>query len=336
VAVRLVEVPTFWQPLRVVAFSLAVARALRDAATGFDVVHSFARTRHQDLYRAGGGSHADYMHRAYGPIGAALRRLSPRHRVLLAAERRIFAGSDPIIQCVSMRVRDELTARFSVSDDRLVVIHNGVDPERFDPTRLREQAEKLRTLLSSEGETIWLLAGSGGRRKGIDTALEALAACRDPSAVLWIAGRDAPDPWRRLARALGLDGRVRFLGDRRDMPAVYAAADGLLLPTRYDPFANVCLEAAASALPIVTSGANGATEVVGEAAIVVDDPEDIAGFADALSKLSRPDLRRKLGERGRKIALEHGWDDHVVRLRALYDSVIARRVARGASGAVRP
>jgi hypothetical protein len=64
IRVHRVWASTAWQPLRVMGFSRAVARA---APRGrFDVVHSFSRTRHQDVFRAGGGSHADYMERGIG------------------------------------------------------------------------------------------------------------------------------------------------------------------------------------------------------------------------------------------------------------------------------
>ena len=70
-------VPTFWQPLRVSLFSSRTRRALEGHA--FDIVHSFSRTRHQDIFHAGGGSHADFMQRTYGSTAAHLRRASPRH-----------------------------------------------------------------------------------------------------------------------------------------------------------------------------------------------------------------------------------------------------------------
>jgi hypothetical protein len=72
-----VSVPEFWQPLRVCAFSRAAAKA---APRGdYDVVYSLARTVHQDCYRAGAGSHLDYLRRRYAFPARQIRRLSPRH-----------------------------------------------------------------------------------------------------------------------------------------------------------------------------------------------------------------------------------------------------------------
>jgi UDP-glucose:(heptosyl)LPS alpha-1,3-glucosyltransferase len=317
VRVETIAAPEAWQPARVLLFSRRAGRATR--AAGCDVVHSFSRTRHQDVYRAGGGSHAAYMDRAYGAMGARLRRLTPRHAVLLAIESSVFADPAQTIQCNSEMVRDELRARHGVPDSRLVVIWNGVDLERFHPARRAAEREAVRAELGAAPEaTVWLLVGSELRRKGLDTALRALAAGGPGDAELWICGRDRPAAWRGLAEQLGVARRVRFLGPRADVERVYAAADALLLPTRYDAFANVCLEAAAAGLPVVTSGANGAARFLAPAALVVEDPEDAVGFAKALDALAEPAERARLGAAARARAEARSWAQHVEELRALY------------------
>jgi UDP-glucose:(heptosyl)LPS alpha-1,3-glucosyltransferase len=308
--------PAGWQPLRVIAFSRAAARAAPRGS--FDVVHSFSRTRHQDVYRAGGGSHADYMERAYAGLGLRWRRLSPRHATLLATERAVFADASQLIQCNSEMVRDQLVARHRLPVDRLVVIPNGVDLERFHPDRSGAVRARIRDSLGQGGELVWLLVGSGFRRKGLDTALRALSGGGPADAVLWVVGADDAAPWRRLADELGVGGRVRFLGRRSDIEDLYAAADALILPTRYDSFANVCLEAAAAGIPVVTSGANGAARWLGEAGLVIDDPEDFAGFAGALEALADPATRERLGASARRRAEAQSWSEHVRALLGLY------------------
>jgi len=310
--VHLVRLPVadLWQPWRVLAFSRAAGRAA-DAGR-YDVVHSFTRTLHQDVYRAGGGSHADYLARRGGPAALrALRRLSPRHATLLSIERRVFADPRQLVQCNSEMVRREIAARHHVPDARLAVIWNGVDLERFRPAPPR----------APRAAPVWLLVGSGFARKGVDTALRALAAARSRDAALWIAGRDAAGDARALAVRLGVAERVRFLGERADVEALYAEADALLLPTRYDAFANASLEAAACGLPVATSGANGAAELLSEGALVVKDPEDVIGFAAALDALLDPALRARLGAAGRAVAERHGWAWHIGELRRLYARV---------------
>ena len=315
VRVHAVAVSDAWQPARVVAFSRAAARGAPRGS--FDVVHSFSRTRHQDVYSADGGSHAEYMDRQYGGLGRHLRHASPRHAVLLAIERAIFADASQTVLCPSRFVAESIARRHGVAAERLVVIPYGVDLARFDPAR-RAQAPALRAELAAGAGPVWLLVGSGWRRKGLDVALRALARASDRSASLWVAGADATGPWQALAGSLGVASRVRFLGRRDDVERLYAAADALLLPTRYDAFGAVCLEAAASGLPVVTSAAAGAAETLGEGGVVVADAEDVNGFAAALDALGDAALRRGRGAAARRAAEAHSTPARVAAVRALY------------------
>jgi len=322
VTLQPLRVSAVWQPARVLAFSRAAARAAPRG--GFDVVHSFSRTRHQDVYSADGGSHAEYMERQYTGPGRRLRRISPRHAVLLAIERRIFADPTQTVLCPSRFVADGIARRHGVAAERLAVIPYGVDLARFHPGRQGEAAA-LRAELGAGAAPVWLLVGSGWRRKGLDVALRALARGRARDAALWVAGADAVAPWRALATSLGVADRVRFLGRRDDVERLYAAADALLLPTRYDAFGAVCLEAAASGIPVVTSGAAGAAETLGEGGLVVADAEDAAGFAAALDALGDPGARRARGEAARKAAEAHSIPARVAAVRALYQRLAAAR-----------
>jgi UDP-glucose:(heptosyl)LPS alpha-1,3-glucosyltransferase len=319
-----------WQPLRVLAFSHAAARA--QGRLRPDVVHSFARTLHQDVYRAGGGSHAEYLERRHGRVGRLVRRLSPRHATLLWIESRIFADSSQLVQCNSEMVRGEIRRRYGLPEERLSLIPNPVDLERFHPQH--------RAALDAAGP-VFLFVGAGFPRKGLDIAIRALAAAGAGHAELWVAGRDEPAPWRALALRLGVGDRVRFLGVRADLATLYASADALVLPTRYDAFSNACLEAAASGTPVLTSGANGAAELVrpapgveetaarqhpeivgpAQAGFVVEDPENVAGFAKALDALASPELRARLGRAARLVAERHSLTAHLAALHDLYARV---------------
>ena len=315
VQVHLARVPSTWQPWRVTAFSNAAARIAPRGA--FDVVHSFSRTRHQDLFRAGGGSHAEYMERHYPGFGSVWRRYSPRHRVLLAIEREVFGDASQIIQCNSRMVQLELSRRYAVPDQRFALIYNGVDLERFHPSRRATEGAALRAEFGGNDALVWLFVGSGFQRKGLVTALQALAGAAGDG-VLWVAGNDDPRPWRKIADALGVGARVQWLGSGRDVASLCAAADALILPTRYDAFANVCLEAAAAGIPVVTTASNGAAEILGEGGIVVRDAADTAAFVVALDRLASRTERRERGAAARAVAEQHGWPRHIARLRALY------------------
>lgn len=327
--VQRIRVPTLWQPLRVAAFSRAAARAAQQGS--FDVVHSFSRTRHQDLYRAGGGSHREYMRHNYAsdsPAARMLRPFTPRHRILLGIEEAVFKDPTQRIQCASKFVAEALTARYGVSPDRILLLPNAVDATRFGTDDALAAGRRLRAEIDEKAERIWLFPASGWKRKGLTTTLEAFARIRDSGLRLWIAGRDDPTAWKRLAASLGIVDRVRFLGQRDDLEAVYGAVDGMVLPTRYDAFANVTLEAAVSGLPIITTVTNGAAEWLGEAVVGLDDGSDPGALAEAIRALSDFDDRRRLGERAQQKARGMDWPGHASALCEEYRRIIRRRADR--------
>ena len=254
---------------RVASFARSVARHLRRER--YDVVFGLGRTWTQDVLRLGGGTHATYLETAHDAArpGGGRRALGPKHRLALAIERR--ALSDPALERVvvnSAMVARDVERRYAVAPGRIELVYNGVDLERFHPRRREREGRALRAELGLGADDLALLfLGSGYGRKGLDLVLEALPAVlrAAPRARLVVAGWDSSAAaYQRRAAELGVADRVRFLGGRDDAEAVYAACDLYALPTRYDPFANATLEALASGLPVVTSAANGACELVTE------------------------------------------------------------------------
>ncbi len=246
------------------------ARVVDRAA--FDAVISLGRTPGADVYRAGGGCHRAWV---------ASRGWSLADAVEVAVDARVVRGASRVV-ANSQMAADELVRWYGLDRGRLTVIHNGVDLGRFRP--------EPRGRLPGQGPTAVFL-GSGFQRKGLATALGAIR--RIPGLHLAVLGSDPrPARWARLARELGVDARVHFLGPVARPEELLPAAAALLLPTRYDPFSNAVLEALACGVPAITSGANGASEVLPAPWMRVADPDDEAGFAHALERaLHEPRLR---------------------------------------------
>ena len=260
--------------------ALALAAAVVARRRGWDVVQSHERTLVQDVYRAGEGCHRAYLEALGAPTG---RRL--HHAMTLALERRVFART-PQIVAISRRGAGEIARHYAVPAARLTVVYNGVDLERFHPRlRARDRDAARAEAGLPAGVFAVLFAGSGFERKGLPTAIRGLARLADARARLLVLGRGDTAPYRRLAVELGVAGRVTWLGARPDIERWYAAADALVLPTRYEPFGNVHLEALACGLPVVTSAVAGGAEVVDERSGAVVAPDDAAGLAAALEKL---------------------------------------------------
>jgi len=317
-----VKAPRLWQPLRVGAFSYAVGKATSSAE--FDLVYSLARTARQNVYRAGAGCHEDFLEKRYEGAARQLRRISPRHRTLIALERSVFADPAQLVICNSEMVKREIQARYGVPARRLALIRNGVHLDRDSEEQRANLRKRLRAKWG-EAATIWLFAGHDLERKGFDTALHALVTSQEQESLLWVAGGDDPAPWQPLIRRLGLEARVRFLGKRRDLRDVFAAVDGLILPSRYDAFANVCLEAAAAGIPVLTSTANGAGELFASLSTGVFPSDDVAGFARALDALSDAETRKRAGAEARFMAERHGWERHIASIREAFLSWLSRK-----------
>ncbi|HIF93584.1 MAG TPA: glycosyltransferase [Myxococcales bacterium] len=327
--VQVLSVPTFWQPLRVLQFSRATANAA--TASRFDIVHSFSRTRHQDLYRAGGGSHREYLRRSSSGGRRIARQFSPRHRVLLALEAAIFRDPTQRIQCASRFVADTLTSQHFVSSERIFLLPNAVDTARYGTAHAHQAGRRLRTQLDEKAERVWLFPASGWRRKGLGRLLEAVAKMKDPGFRLWIAGRDDPTPWQKMIADLGISDLVRFLGPRDDLEVVYGAVDAMVLPTHYDAFANVTLEAAASGLPVLTTRANGASEWLSNAVVCLDlgDAPNTEGDSDRLANAMQDLADRErawgLGEQARRIVQRMDWPSHAAALSEEYRRILELR-----------
>jgi UDP-glucose:(heptosyl)LPS alpha-1,3-glucosyltransferase len=223
----------------------------------WDIVQSHERTLGQDVYRAGEGCHRGYLASAGHP-----RSRRVYHAITLALERRVFART-PCVVAIAARGREEIRTYYRVPDARLRVVYNGVDLARFHPRqRERHRGAVLQEVGIAPGAFVILFVGSGFERKGLATAIEALAAMADRTAWLLVIGKGNREPFEALAARLGVTGRVRLLGARPDAERWYGAADAVVLPTRYEPFGNVHLEALASGVPVVTSIRAGGAELI--------------------------------------------------------------------------
>ena len=255
VTLHTLPLPPLPSAARVLA--LAVNARLAVARRSWDVVQSHERTLRQDVYRAGEG-----CHRAYLASENRGRTRGLYHRIVLALERRVFART-PQIVAIAQVGRREIETLYGVSPGRLEVVYNGVDLARFHPAnRSRYRAGARAEAGLPSGAFTALFVGSGFARKGLATAIEAFAAFADRESRLVVVGKGDPRPYQAIAARSGVGARVVWLGARADLERWYAAADIVVLPSHYEPFGNVHLEALAAGLPVVASARAGGAEVI--------------------------------------------------------------------------
>lgn len=311
-------------------FARCVCAALQKQQ--FDLVQSHERLNCCDIYRAGDGVHAEWLAqrgRTQSMLQRWLTRLNPYHRYVLAAERRMFEGPRlKAVICNSHMVKQEIRSYFGLAEEKLHVIYSGIDAAEYHPG-LRDQFRlAVRQKLEAQEDTpVFLYVGSGYARKGLEFALRALVAV--PAAHLWVVGKDKHAVrYAGLAQRLGVVQRVRFMGGQSDVKPYYAAADALVLPTLYDPFPNVALEAMACALPVISSDKSGAAELIrdGENGYVCD-AMDVSAIAAHMLHLCDPAVRQRLGAAARETVLPLSPAAMAGNMGELYRKVLAASAA---------
>lgn len=234
------------------------------------VVFGLDRNTLQTHYRAGNGVHAEYLRlraRVEPWWRTATFSVNPLHLTILSLERRLFASTTlKSIITNSNMVKDEIIAHYDVDPKKIVCIHNGVEwkeyQQPFDMTF--QQRDSIRKAWKIPLDAfLFLFVGNGYRRKGLHYLIEGLASLDRPDLHLAVVGHDkALSDFLRQAKRLGLSRRTHFFGQQNNLFPFYQASDVLAIPSLYDPFANVTVEALAMGLYVVSSPNNGGSEIL--------------------------------------------------------------------------
>ncbi len=264
------------------------------------------------------------------------------HRI--AVEREIMGFADRIV-AATPRDRQQMIDLYSASADRIAIIPPGVDLNLFRPIPAIEAKEFIET--PADDHTV-LFVGRIDPIKGIDVWFKAMALLveenpdlREKMCVCLIGG-DVDEELttdaelarlESLKEELDIGDLVTFLGRRaqESLPYYYSAADAVVMPSLYESFGMVALEAMACGTPVVASDVGGLSFVVrdGETGYLVPEGDPRA-FADCLGRLLRdPELRARLGARGKEIARDYAWPKIADQIEQAYQTVIHARPSSG-------
>jgi UDP-glucose:(heptosyl)LPS alpha-1,3-glucosyltransferase len=240
---------------------------------------------------------------------------------VLAVERRQFApGNFRKIIAVSREVERDVLEHYGVPAERITVLYNGVDLERFQPSVRRRFGRVVREQWHIPGHArVVLFAGSGFRRKGLDRLLAAWARPEMRDVYLLVVGDDgALERYRQTGKKIA-GARVIFAGRQEAIERFYGAADVVALPSLQEAFGNVVLESLACGVPVVVARAAGAAELLkGDAARgIVEDPDcPEALAAQILAQLEWAAAARHDQGLSRTVA-DYSWHSHFARLDVL-------------------
>ena len=301
-------------------FTLAATRFLRAGRGGRRVVLSHGDTLAGDVCVVHAVNRANLdMKRA---AGAWRWRLNPMHHWVSLRDRLMIGGLRfRRYVALSERVVQELQQHYGVPRDRIVVIPNGVNLDRFTPEP-DDRAATRSGLGVPPGAPMLLFVGHEFDRKGLAYAIDAVAALGRPDARLVVVGAGQAPPHVQHASRLGVAGQVLFTGPRSDLPQLYRAADAFVFPTAYESFSLTCMEAMACGLPVFAPAVGGIEDYLRDGVngrvITRDGPAIAAALAPMLAD---PALRRRFRDGALSTASRYGWPSVAERYRALLEEV---------------
>jgi len=312
--VALNRVPGLRDPLAV----MALYRFLRE--TKPDVVHTFLLTA--SLY----GRLAAIAARVPVVIGTEVNiyeRKEPRH---ITTERLLAKGTDCVVTSAES-VKTFYIDQIRLDPRRVEVIYNAVDWAQLATSAPRET---LRAALGVPADALAAtIIARLTEQKGHRYLLDALASAPGLERLMLLVVGDGPlrAELEARARVLGLVGRVRFLGSRRDLGDLLAASDLFVMPSMWEGLPLSLILAMGAELPVVATAVAGIPEVVtdGRTGLLVP-PGDAAALGAALARLAgNAEERRRLGAAAREYVVPRfGVDHYVGRMQHLYDRLLTR------------
>jgi len=267
-------------------------------------------------------------------LGEVKNRASHREHesaLRIASEAAIIAGCDRVI-CATELERTALRQLYDADPAKVTVIPLGVDLDLFQPASKEAARAELGL---SEDQHIVLFVGRIEPLKGVDILINAAAMLEsDVECTVMVVGGDNTARTqvarlRELAREKGIEGRVSFVGavDHERLPLYYNAADVCVVPSHYESFGLVAVEAMASGVPVVASRVGGLTGTVrdGETGYLIPwlCPEPFAERIELL--LDNDSLRRNLGEAAREEVARYRWENVTSAMLALYRELTSKQ-----------
>lgn len=251
------------------------------------------------------------------------------YKLIMALERRVYMNRRNEIILTAKKTAQALQHYFG-RNEIPTIIYAGLDHDVFNAgncSRLRLSSRKQ--LCLAEDEFCLLLIGNGWKNKGLPVLLASLQRLSDLPIRLLVVGNDDPDPYETLAREYGVRQSVTFLPPRSDVISYYSAADVVVGPSLEDTFALPIAEGMACGIPVITSLATGASELIinGRDGLLLSNPEDAEELASRIRLLyDDKNLRHELGESGSRAVARLNWDESSLQVANVLKRNLAQRL----------
>jgi len=280
---------------------------------GFDIVYSQGAESletdavvMQSCHRAV----VEQFKRERGILYKILKNIDPLTNVTLFIEKYVIEKGSKKIIAISNIVKQEIVRYYSVPEEKISVIYSGVNIDEFNPENKIKFRDEIRSKCGiSKDDTLLIFVGHEFRRKGVEYIIKAVKLL-DKNVKLLVIGKDNLELYKEIARTLGIEDRIIFIGHSADVKKYYAASDIFVFPSLYEPFGLVITEAMASGLPVIVSKMAGASEIIkdGYDGLLLKNPRNPDEIAEKIRILLDKELSKKMGENARKTAENYTWD----------------------------
>lgn len=304
--VPIVQYPRSMRPVSFAYFANSMIKR-----GNFDLIHSHDRIFQMDILTMHGIPHVSWVK------NVRRKHMSCFDRATAWVEKRgLTGGAFPLVMPVSNLAKEEILKSYEIPEARLKVVHPGVLPERFsglDRVACRQEIRNRHGLLPSD--VVVLFVGLNYEIKRLELVLEGMAALvrgnsASHAAKLLIVGKAPSHRYLSLIKGLGVADRCVFAGITREIEKYYLASDIFIMPSSYDTFGLVVLEAMVAGLPVIITEKVGAKDLIrsGMEGFVLGEEASPADVAGRLSFLLQRENRLTMGDHARRTALDHRWE----------------------------
>jgi UDP-glucose:(heptosyl)LPS alpha-1,3-glucosyltransferase len=229
-------------------------------------------------------------------------------------------GNYKKIIAVSNSLKQQIVDSYKVSDEDIVVIPNGVDMIQFSPDNKARNEERKR-LGYKDDDIVISFVTHRFAHKGLDYLIEALSLLKNKKIKLLIASGDDATEHLKLAERIEVVDQIKLYGETTEPEKAYRASDIFVLPSLYEGFGLVTLEAMATGLPVIATAVGGAPDIItdGMNGFLVPLPPSPQAISEIISTLCNDEkMRKRIGAAARKRAEQLSWDDIAAETMKLY------------------
>jgi UDP-glucose:(heptosyl)LPS alpha-1,3-glucosyltransferase len=319
------KIPAFGFPgaLKEVRLSSFLGKAMPSGV--YDLVHSHEWVLGMDILSMHGIPHKRWM------------RQARKKRFTFSAlsrgwlERKCLRGPKvPMLLPVSSLVREELLKEYPVPGSKVRIVHPGVSPERFRFSHREDIRKELRRFHGvTEDQLVMLFVGMNFEIKRLDLVLKATATLvkrEKPTAdvKVWVVGKGDVNRYEKMCGELGIRDRATFVSETREIEKYYAASDLFVMPSEFDTFGMVVLEAMAGGLPVIITKRVGARDLVENnvSGLILSEDPSPSELADGIFALRDPDRRLGMGEKAQQVAFQNTWEKTASRVWDCYQEIM--------------